>query len=42
MLMAVAWANRPKIEWKRRKAGDFERAMNANRVMRYDYKEMAM
>lgn len=42
MLMSIAWANRPKVEWKRRRQGDFERAMNANRVMRYDYKEMAM
>lgn len=42
MLMAIAWANRPKVEWKRRRVGDFERAANANRVMRYDYKEMAM
>lgn len=42
MLMSIAWANRPKVEWKRRKLGDFERAANANRAMRFDYKEMSM
>lgn len=42
MLMAIAWANRPKIVWKRRRTGDYERAINANRAMKFDYKEMWM
>lgn len=42
MLMAIAWANRPKIVWKRRRIGDYERAENCNRAMKFDYKEMWM
>ena len=42
MLMSIAWANRPKIVWKRRRTGDYERAMNCNKAMKFDYKEMGM
>lgn len=42
MLMAIAWANRPKVVWKRRRTGDYERAVNCNKAMKFDYKEMGM
>jgi len=42
MKMAIRWANKVKAEWIRRRAWDTERAKNANRVWRYDRKEMWM
>ena len=40
MKMAIRYSNRPKAEWTRRRAWDTERAKNANRVWKYDRKEM--
>lgn len=40
MKMAIRWANKAKAEWIRRRAWDTERAKNANRVWKYDRKEM--
>lgn len=40
MKMAIRWANKSKAEWTRRRTWDTERAKNANRVWKYDQKEM--
>lgn len=40
MKMAIRYSNRPKAEWTRRRAWDTERAKNANRVWKFDRKEM--
>lgn len=42
MKMAIRYSNRPKAEWTRRRAGDTERAKNANRVWKFDRKEMGL
>lgn len=42
MKMAIRYSNRPKAEWTRRRAWDTERAKNANRVWKFDRKEMGL
>lgn len=40
MKMSIRYTQRSKAEWTRRRAGDTERAKNANRVWKFDRKEM--
>lgn len=40
MKMSIRYSNRSKAEWTRRRAWDTERARNANRVWKFDRKEM--
>ena len=40
MKMSIRYTQRSKAEWTRRRTGDTERAKNANRVWKFDRKEM--